>query len=359
MSDSFAARSSGSIVAGILRQSWRKSYESDLRVGQIHRAVSLLCATGSAGLIASRLTHLPPDLEEQLQTVFRQQAIAAMLQEHSVKDVFARMRGRGIEPILFKGWGLARLYPDAAMRPSGDIDLWVPASQLEETYRAIPTDGSQRYCVELHTSFYSSYERSFTDVMDRSQCASLEGTDVRMPCPEDHLRFICLHFLYHGGWRPLWLCDVALMVETRKEDFDWDRCLQGKRKVADWVACVIGLAHQLLGAEISGTPVETRATNLPAWLVTAVLKQWGGGVGMSHAETLSFSLPRRLTKPSALVDALREHWRNPIQAAVEMNASFGKTPRKILQLGAALSRVPKFANAVIPEIKRTRTREAP
>ena len=319
----------------------------------------LLCATGSLGLIASRFTNLLPELKDEVATVFRQQAIAAMLQEHSVKEIFERMRSRGIEPVLFKGWSLARLYPDAAMRPSGDIDLWVLAGQLEEAYRAIPTDGSQGYCVELHTSFYSSYGRSLAEVMDRSQCVPLEGTDVRLPCPEDHLRFICLHFLYHGGWRPLWLCDVALMVETRREDFDWDRCLQGKRKSADWVACVIGLAHQLLGAEVSGTPVEKRATNLPDWLLIAVLRQWGAGAGMSHAETLSFSLPRRVSQPSALLSALREHWRNPIQASVEMNASFSNTPRKVLQIGAAISRLHRFASAVIPEIKRARSRLVP
>jgi hypothetical protein len=80
---------------------------------------------------------------------------------------------------------------------------------------------------------------------------------------------------------------------------------------------------------------------------------------MSHAETLSFSLPRRLSKPSALLSALREHWRNPIQASVEMNASFSNTPRKVLQLGAAISRLPKFASALIPEINKARTKVVP
>ena len=229
---------------------------------------------------------------------------------HSVKDIFEIMRSRGLDPVLFKGWSLARLYPDASMRPSGDIDLWIPVDQLAEAYRAIPNDGSAAYCIDLHTSFYPPYERAFADVLKASQCCSLDGTDIRVPCPEDHLRFLCLHFLYHGGWRPLWLCDVALMVETRSENFDWDRCLRGKRKTADWIACVIGLAHQLLGAEISATPVENRARSLPAWVVRAVLKQWGVGPGMSHSETLSFSFPRRFFKPAAFLSALREHWRN-------------------------------------------------
>jgi hypothetical protein len=141
------------------------------------------------------------------------------------------------------------------------------------------------------------------------------------------------------------------MVEMRSEQFDWDRCLRGKRKHADWIACVIGLAHQLLRAEISDTPVEKRAKSLPRWLVPAVLKQWGVGAGMSHAETLSFSFPRRFFKPAAFLNALREHWRNPVQASVEMDAWFSNTPRTFLQMGAAVSRLPEFARTVVPEIR--------
>lgn len=352
MSVSSEALHSGAALAATLTHSWRESEcQEEIFPEEIENAFSLLLATGSAALIPHRVSHLPAEFVAELQEVYRRQAIAAMLQEHSVKDIFQRMRRRGVEPVLFKGWSLARLYPDAAMRPSGDIDLWLCADQLAEAYTAVPADAS--YCVELHTRFYRQFERSFAQVMEASQCCSLDGTMVRIPCPEDHLRFICLHFLYHGGWRPLWLCDVALMVETRSENFDWDYCLRGKRKSADWIACVIGLAHQLLGAEISGTPVEKRAKDLPGWLVSAVLKQWGAGAGMSHAQRLSLSFPRRLLKPAALLSALREHWRNPIQASVEMNAWFNNSPRGLLQLSSVFLHIPRFVRNFGQEVRRT------
>jgi len=352
MSVSSEALRSGAALAAALTHSWRESERrEEIFPEEIETVFPLLLATGSAALIPHRVSHLPVEFVAELQKVYRRQAIAAMLQEHSVKDIFQRMRSRGVEPILFKGWSLARLYPDAAMRPSGDIDLWTPADQLAEAYSAVPADSS--YCVELHTRFYRQFERSFAQVMEASQSCSLDGTIVRIPCPEDHLRFICLHFLYHGGWRPLWLCDVALMVETRGENFNWDRCLRGKSKSADWIACVIGLAHQLLGADISGTPVEKRAEDLPGWLVSAVLKQWGAGVGMSHAQALTLSLPTRLLKPAALFSALREHWRNPIQASVEMNASFSDAPRGLFQFGSLFLRFPDFVKYFGREIRRT------
>ena len=137
-------------IARILGRSWRES-ECPVEVSfpEVEAALPLLYATGAAGLIRQRLSQsqLPVERTKELQRVVRQQTIAAMIQEHSVQDIFERMRSRGLEPVLFKGWSLARLYPDAAMRPSGDIDLWVSADQLAEACRTIPTDGSQSYCV--------------------------------------------------------------------------------------------------------------------------------------------------------------------------------------------------------------------
>ncbi|HEU5236518.1 MAG TPA: nucleotidyltransferase family protein, partial [Pyrinomonadaceae bacterium] len=237
-------------------------------------------------------------------------------------------------------------------RPYGDIDLWVQPKDLQKLCDVLTARNDRVYCVEPHVAFYSQYERSFEEVMRKSQQVSLNHVQVRVPADEDHLRFICLHFLFHGGWRPLWLCDVALMVESAGTAFDWDRCLRGTRKYADWIACTIGLAHQLLGANVTGTPVEKRAKALPKWLTTAVLRQWETGTGMSLFAD-RFSLSRRLLNPTALAGALREHWRNPIQASVEMNAWFNESPRSLLQLGSAFLRIPEFTRFFGQEIRRT------
>jgi arylsulfatase len=71
------------------------------------------------------------------------------------------------------------------------------------------------------------------------------------------------------------LCDVAVAFESRPEDLDWDLVLGSDQRRADWVACTIGLAHQLLGATIDGTPVAARSARLPKWLVPSVLAGWG------------------------------------------------------------------------------------
>jgi len=340
----------------MLRTSWRTAPDPfSITADDLSAIEPLLLATGAGALAWRRLRAaemLSNVRSTGLKEAYRKHSIEAALHEINTRDIFIRARAANIEPVLFKGWALARLYPEDGLRPYGDIDLWVRTKDLEQLQAALTRGKDRSYCVEPHASFYPQYERSIDDVLRRSQVVRLNGVLVRVPSDEDHLRFICLHFLYHGGWRPLWLCDIGMMVESAGSRFDWDNCLRGTRKHADWIACAIGLAHQLLGAEVKGTPIEKRAASLPRWLSHAILRQWSKGSGMSHAEDLSFSLPRRLRQPKQLLHALQEHWRNPVQASVEMDAWFGESPRSILQVGSAISRLPQFAQHLGKEIRR-------
>ena len=339
--------SPGRLIARSLEGAWRPDAERlSISSDALHEIASLLLVTDTAALVWRRLQ--PHTITSSWALAYfkeahRKHTIESAVHEANVRDAFRRLRSVRIEPILFKGWAVARLYPEAGLRPYGDLDLWMGAPDLQVFNCEIQSNGDPGYRVEPHSRFYPQYARSFDNVMDHSQLVPLGDIQVRVPGQEDHLRLICLHFLYHGGWRPLWLCDIALLTESAGTGFDWDLCLGSNAKHADWIACAIGLAHELLGARVAGTPVEKRARGLPRWLITAVLKQWEKGGGISFAENLSFAFPRRLLNPKALVRALREHWRNPVQASVEMNAWFSEAPRLPLQFGSAVKHVPQFA----------------
>ena len=333
-------------VAQILTRSWRSSLERYDDVAAAIDSAPLLLSTGSGPLAWRRIsTHPDADAASELRNDYYSHAAQALFLEESVIDVFRRLRENDVESVLFKGWALARLYPEAGLRPYGDIDVWVSPQGLPGLRAALQPGEVRGYCVEPHVSFYRQYERSFDEIIRRSILISQNGVQIRVPSDEDHLRFICLHFLFHGGWRPLWLCDVALMVESAGTAFDWDLCLGGKRKHSDWILCVIALAHDLLGANIEDTPAARRVRTLPEWLKTAVLRQWGNGPGMSLTEDVSFAIPKRLLKPKQLAKSIREHWRNPIQASVEMNAWFDESPRGLLQLASLFWRVPNLVKS--------------
>jgi len=339
----------------ILSGVWRAQPDPEgISESDLERAAPLLLATGTAALAWHKVSPLSFESNssfQKLEEAYRLHSIHSAVLENKVKDVFSLLRGGGVEPLLLKGWAVARLYPEAGLRPCGDIDLWVKPAEFSRAKALLEAAGDLRYWVDLHANFYRQYERAVSDVLAQSQLVELDGVEISVPRVEDHLRYLCLHFLTHGAWRPLWLCDIALIVESRPGDFDWSRCLGATPRYADWIACAIGLAHQLLDADISGVPVEERARKLPSWLVPAVLRQWGAGAGMSYADKAALTVQAGRLRPHGLMTAWREHWRNPIQATVELSAAFNERSRAPLQLAAGLKRLPKFTRDLVRNLR--------
>lgn len=140
--------------------------------------------------------------------------------------------------------------------------------------------------------------------------------------------------------RPLWLCDIAVAVNTLPADFDWDYFLSADQRRADWTICTIGLAHHLLGVRIEGLPIARRAMNLPRWLVPTTLKVWGEGKVPHGRRKLMAAF---LRNPAGVVAALRERWPNAIEATVGTKGPFNNWPRLPFQLGECILRTTAFA----------------
>ena len=188
--------------------------------------------------------------------------------------MITRLRSAGVEPLLVKGWAVARLYPERGLRPYGDIDLCVRPEQYAVAAAALAAPAAEPVAVDLHKGFAQLHRPSTDDVYRRSQLVRLGDVDVRILGPEDHLRYMCIHMLQHGLHRALWLCDVAVVLESLPEDFDWEYLLWGDRRRAAWVASTVRLTHELLGARLDGIPAAERARPLPRWLLPSVLNQW-------------------------------------------------------------------------------------
>lgn len=195
--------------------------------------------------------------------------------------------------------------------------------------------------VDLHSGFKDLNARGWEDAYARTQPATFGGIEVRILAPADHLRYLCLHLLRHGVPTPLWLCDVAVAFESRPEDFDWDLVLGSDQRRADWVACTIGLAHQLLGATIDGTPVAGRAARLPKWLVPSVLVGWGKQCAADfQAPELSPDVRTLLARAATTV---RQYWPNPVAATVHLQRRFSDYPRMPIQVVDAFARLARFS----------------
>lgn len=346
----------GSLVAAALAGAWRR-ITPDLKISadDLAKITPLLLMSGGAALVWRRVsTHglgtSPAAL--QLRQAYRLHAIRAAVHEPEIALIITTLRSADLETLVGKGWAIARLYPKTGLRPYGDVDLYIRPEQYAAAAAALWRPDAPACPVDLHRGSAELDDRSFDDLYDRSQLVRLGEVDVRILGPEDHLRLLCLHALRHGAWRPLWLCDIGAALESRPSDFDWNYFLSGNQRRSDWVACTLGLAHQILGAELENTPIARRAKNLPRWLVRTVLRQWGGSYTPQGCRP---GMANYVRNPSGVLEALRIRWPNAIEATVGVRGPFNELPRLPFQIGDAVRRTAGFL-AQAPRLLRQQHR---
>jgi hypothetical protein len=355
----------GKVVAMILAGSWRRHPpQIVLTAPALEAAVPLFAAGGAGGLAwhrlrdflrapggsrqtcetASRLTRdrLQTGLGlpcRELQQHHRLQTLAGIHHEAAVQELVQRLRVVGVEPILIKGWSLARLYPERGLRPSSDVDLCVPADQITAALAAL--SGPLPCQVDLHADISDLPDRSWSSLLRRSQLVPLGRSDVRIPGWEDHLRLLCLHLARHGISRPLWLCDVAVCLEALPTHFDWDLFQWGNRQHTSWARCVIGLARRLLGA--ASTLPTPPTLDVPPWIEQAVCWSWGGGPRIP--------LDQYVRRPGEITARLRFHGIG-LNRSTRIAAAFdvGCEPRQSMPPGVV--RLLRFVFRKLPRLVR-------
>lgn len=323
-------------MASVLRQSWHSAPPVFSDPDVLPRILPILIATGAAALAWWRLDRSGSPataVDDELRDAFRSHSLQAALRARAIRLVLPALQDAGIEPLLVKGWSAARLYPDPGLRPYGDIDLCVP--DIARAAGVLETDVPRTCNVDLHEGGEHLIDWPFEDVLARSRVVDLDGVMVRIPSAEDHLRILCLHLLYHGAWRPLWLCDIGAALDSAGPEFDWDRFLGLDPRRAEWVTCALKLAERLLGANLALAPARVRDTHLPAWLERAVLREWNRPHRWTSAPALGEALARR---PWRTLFELVRRWPDPIRASIACGASFAGGWRAPYQIRYAASR---------------------
>jgi hypothetical protein len=344
-------RNCGILVAAALGGAWRPSPpEFPLSEEELARITPILLATGDAGLVWRRIRHTALAASEpgrRLQDGYRSQGLRTAFKERDLLRVVALLREHGVDPLVFKGWNAARLYPERALRPYVDIDLCVREAEYARAEAALAAEKGLVSLVEISAGYPRMFDRTPEELYERSQLIPFGDVPIRVPCPEDHLRFQCRHMWEDGAWRPLWLCDLAAALESRPPGFHWDRLMEGNRRYSEWVACALLLARDLLGARLEGTPLAGEKRRLPRWLAPAVLRQWETCLQPIANRHLGEALRDRRQGPAALAAEIRRHWRNPIRATVDLRAPFNSLPRAPFQLLATVGRAPHFLRQIL------------
>ncbi|MBM3457073.1 MAG: nucleotidyltransferase family protein [Armatimonadetes bacterium] len=332
---------SGVLQAYLLAGAWlanETATEPPITQSEWERVASPLLRTGSGPLAWWRmrftaLRESPP--APQFQDAYRAAALQSLLQSQALEQLGGRFQEYGVRPLLVKGWGVARHYPEAGLRPYDDFDFLVRPAELPAARQAVGAAWQvARVPVELHDRFNFPFDLTLEQMFSRAETASLGPVQLLVPAPEDHLRLLCFHMLYHGAWRPLWLCDLAVMLWTHP-NLDPRRLLTGDASRDAWVTHSLLLARDVLGAELPPTLAEWLPPRPPGWLVSALLAQWGRGTGSSTQASLGKALRYAWPNPRRLLEVLRLRWQNPIEASLEVGAPCDESLRFPIQLRAA------------------------
>ena len=238
---------------------------------------------------------------------------------HDLAPVLRALQQENIPVIVLKGAHLAAsVYPNMALRAMNDIDLLVPANDLEKTAAKLRDLGylpdakvidstpwnerchlPRRYGpppgpeFEIHWTLAPPAQfpnLAAAGLFERSRPATIAGLETRVLSPEDLLLHLCLHTASDGhrcfrlGLRPL--CDIAAAVRSYHQELDW-RQLQSR--AVQWRAerCVylaLWLARQLLAAPIPDAVLRSFGPQDPddSWAEVAVNQVLlGGAQGLS------------------------------------------------------------------------------
>ncbi len=167
-----------------------------------------------------------------------------------------------IRPLVLKGLALAwQAYPDPALRPVGDIDLFlakddlftvlnllkqagyqvsVPDAPLNRLPKGLNVNSPPYNGISSHIELHhfdpahraindNSPDEEFRGICEPPQRLSIDGCDVYTTSPLDTLQYLMRHLTQHlfdaRADRPIsfkWVADITSLVEKQAHELDWE-----------------------------------------------------------------------------------------------------------------------------------------
>jgi hypothetical protein len=197
----------------------------------------------------------------------------------------------GVEVVPYKGVVLAEVYyGDLALRPAGDVDLFIRRRDVARFKNALadlgykpnnplPEAAEEAYLnygyecgfdspagnnlLELQWALephYYSVDFDMEGLFERAVPVDFAGGRVAVPSPEDLLLVLSLHAAKHVWGRLIWLCDIRQILDRNNLNWDRVRSQCAELRVERILHVTLLLANGLLGIRIPA-PVESAVAN--------------------------------------------------------------------------------------------------
>lgn len=176
---------------------------------------------------------------------------------------------------------------------------------------------------------------------------------VRVLTPDAEIRMLCFHYWKHRGMRLLWVCDLAMILESHGGSIDWAAVEVGSRFDRDRVQTPVRVARHLLDCDPPSIPTSIELDTPPDWLAVALYEQWANTDGYPNE-----ALKALAARPGRVLRILTERWSGPIQATVHTRAPFNAFPRGPIQLAGYGLKIVEFAFREFPRQLRRYYRSA-
>ncbi|HEY6879075.1 MAG TPA: hypothetical protein VI299_13705 [Polyangiales bacterium] len=286
----------GRAISQVLWRFWDEERRATPSADELARATPVLLAHGMGAFAQRRTRPIVQGIH----------GVGARSEQQRLKQAIASLERERIRCLLGVGTGCAPLYPEPGLRAL-DPDLIIEADDLARAQRAVGPGTRIELRPLAAEAFAPLYEQATTRVLD--------DLEARCLAPEDELRLALLQVQQQGSVKPIWLCDVALLLERGRALHDRERVLAASA----WNACVIQLARDVLGARPPAELAEAIPTErVPAWVERALLAGWG-----RPASTLDRPAFAYVRKPQTWLNVVRDRIPDPIA----VNARAGVSPR--------------------------------
>jgi len=202
---------------------------------------------------------VPADVIETFYELNRESAVSNLIKVKELLYIYKKFKESGITSVVLKGAGLgSEAYGDISLRPFGDLDILVRKEKLAEAIKILIECGYEHIFdytekqaelykqsvfylkdQDMHYSFYNplkkihfelhwalmppkySFSQDVDEVFENAVAVSEGQGEFYVPGLEDLIIYLSLHGTKHYWSRLIWIFDVAILVE-KKKDIRWE-----------------------------------------------------------------------------------------------------------------------------------------